>query len=122
MKAGTPLTYASLKLGPTRFVVEVLVTGIANAALSFNVMASGGTWKYQEVEKAELFESPRWAGIKGDPRDRFPVGIRIHFGESRSALLFFTSDVEALLAALKSHRVAVERTPIKLSRFLFGRR
>jgi hypothetical protein len=122
MRTATPLTYASLKLGPTRFIVQVLNTGVSAALLTFNLLASGGSWSYHEVEKAEVFESPLWASRRGVSREQLPVGIRFHFGESRSALLFFTTEVEALLDAMESHGVKVERTPVKLSRFLFGRR
>jgi hypothetical protein len=121
MMRGTPLTYASLKLGSIGLVAQVLTTGV-KAALSFNPFASGGSWGYHEVERVEVFESPLWASRRGVSREQLPVGIRFHFGESRSALLFFTTETESLLSALEFHRVKVERTPIKLSPFLFGRR
>jgi hypothetical protein len=119
MMKGTPLTHAILKLGPARFVAEVLTTGIKAAA---NPLAAGGSWSYHEVEKAQVFKSPLWATRRGLSLDEFPVGVRLHLGESRSAFLFFTTEIEPLLDGLESHSVTVERTPTKLSPFLLGRR
>jgi hypothetical protein len=113
----TPLTYARLTLGPARFVTEVLNAGI-NTAFA----GSGGSWSYREVEKAQVFKSPLWAIRRGLSLDEFPVGVRLHFGESRSALLFFTAQIEHLLDGLESHSVTVERNPVKLSPLLLGRR
>jgi hypothetical protein len=119
----TPLTFARLKLGPGRFTIELLTSRpTAKFGLLFNPLASGGSWSYREVERAQVFESPSWAGRRGVPRDELPVGIRLYFGESRSAVLFFTTATEALLTALEGHHVKVNRDPIKLSRFLLGRR
>jgi hypothetical protein len=124
MTSSSPLTYATLQLGSVRFTVNILASAL-QAALSFNPFASGGSWSYHEVERVERFEPPLWARRtrrRGVPPDRLPLGIRFHFGESRSALLFFTTESEALVTALEFHHVSVERTPIKLSPFLFGRR
>ena len=49
-------------------------------------------------------------------------GVRLHFGESRAALLVFAAQLDELLVQLEHHTVNIERTPIKLSPMLLGRR
>ena len=83
---------------------------------------TGGSWSYHEFEQAQIFETPHWATAWGLSLDEYPVGVRLHLGESRAALLFFTTRVEAVLEALERHRVRVEQSPIKLSPWLIGRR
>ncbi len=109
------LTRVSVTLNAAQFVVEVLSNRMVRRG-------TGGTWSYHEVKNAQLFVSPKWARRKGVSQDEFPVGIRLHFGESRSALLIFTTETEALLEGLESHHVRVERAPIKLNPVLIGRK
>jgi hypothetical protein len=114
-----PLTRVSVTLDAARFVVDVLSDRTMRAKLR---RGTGGTWSYHEVKRAQVFVSPLWARGKGVSEEEFPVGIRLHFGESRSALLIFTTETEVLLGGLESHQVKVERTPIKLNPMLLGRR
>ena len=75
-----------------------------------------------EIERAQIFQSPRWARLAGLSKEMYPTGIRLHFGESRAALLVFAVQLDELLAQLERHIVKIERSPIKLSPMLFGRR
>ena len=112
------LARVKVSLRPARFTVEVTNRGgVGSLALG-----DGGSWSYHEVRHAEVFESPAWARRRGLSRDEFPIGVRLHFGESRTALLIFTDQPDVLLDALESHLVEVGRTPIKLSPMLFGRK
>jgi len=120
MRIRTPwsLTKVKVSLRPLQLVVEV-----TNHGKPGNVpLGGGGSWSYHEVERAEVFESPGWARRRGLSRQEFPIGVRLHLGESRPALLIFTKQSEVLLNGLESHQVRVGRTPIKLSPMLFGRR
>jgi hypothetical protein len=84
--------------------------------------SSGGCWTYREVEQAQVFEAPIWASRRGLPVETFPVGVRLHLGESRAALLIFTLTVDVVHNALDGHGVKVVRSPIKLSPMLIGRK
>ena len=108
------MTFSAQKLN-----VEILIGTTINWALA---PWTGGSWSYHEFEQAQIFEAPHWATAWGLSLDEYPVGVRLHLGESRAALLFFTTRVEAVLEALERHRVRVERSPIKLSPWLIGRR
>jgi hypothetical protein len=107
------MTFETRKLG-----VEITL-GTAKNALTTWI---GGSWNYHEFEQVQLFKSPRWARVRGLSPDGYPVGVRLHLGESRPALLFFTRQVDIVLDALEHHHVKVERTPTKLNAWLVGRR
>jgi hypothetical protein len=119
IRAPWRLAHARIRLGTTRLVAETINSKGEPSLLH---QTEGGSWSYHEIESAQIFESPRWARLAGLSYEEFPVGVRLHFGESRTALLVFTGQLDRLLGELKHHRVKVERTPIKLSPMLIGRR
>lgn len=117
-KGFTPLPRARLTLSAQKLNAEILVGTLKG----FLAPWTGGSWSYQEFEQAQVFEAPHWASVRGLSPDEYPVGARLHLGESRAALLFFTTQVEALLEVLERHRVRVDRSPMKLSPWLVGGR
>ena len=76
------------------------------------------SWRYGEVEKVQVFQSPHWVSLHLSPRP--PLGTRIHFGEWRSPILLFTEQQEALLNGLADSGLSVDRDPITLNHLLFG--
>ena len=106
------LTRVMVSLRPAQLVVEVIS----------NPFGIGGAWRYHEVECAQAFWSPGWTRRLGISWKELPIGIRLHFGESRPALLIFTTEYAGLLDGLESHHINVERTPIKLNPMLIGRK
>ena len=118
-KGFTPLPKARMSLDAQNLNVEILIGTVKGGLTPW---VTGGSWSYHEFEQAQVFEAPHWATARGLSLDEYPVGIRLHPGESRAALLFFTTKIEAVLEALERHRVRVERSPIKLSPWLVGRK
>jgi len=117
-KGLTPLPKARMTFEARVLKVEITLDAVRNALTPW----IGGSWSYHEFEHAQVFEAPRWARVRGLSPDEYPVGVRLHLGESRPALLFFTTPVDAVLEALERHRVRTERTPIKLNAWLIGRK
>ena len=114
----TPAPRARLTLGAQDLTAEILVGTLKGAFAPW----TGGSWSYHEFEQAQVFETPLWTTRWGLSLDEYPVGVRLHLGESRAALLFFTTQLESILESLEGHRVRVERSPIKLSPWLIGRK
>ena len=119
IRAPWRLPHVTIRLDPTRLIAKSINT---KGEPSFLHQTGGGSWNYHEIERAQLFESPRWASMAGLSSEEFAVGVRLHLGESRTALLVFTAQMDELLTELEVHRVDLDRAPIKLSRMLFGRR
>jgi hypothetical protein len=79
-------------------------------------------WKYHEIKRVEVFVLTTWNAARTVDRKRAPLGIRLDMGESRSYVLLFSYDFDALLEEFASHGVAVDRQPRKLNFFLIGRK
>jgi len=114
----TPPPRARMTFGAQNLNAEILIGPLKGTFAPW----TGGSWSYHEFEQAQVFETPLWTTRWGITLDEYPVGVRLHLGESRPALLFFTTQVDAILEALERHRVRTERTPIKLNAWLIGRK
>ena len=113
----TPPPRARMTLGARKLNAEILIGTLKGAFAPW----TGGSWSYHEFERAQVFTTPHWAARWGMSLAEYPVGVRLHLGESRAALLFSTTRPESVLEALERQRVAVDRSPIKLSPWLIGR-
>lgn len=119
IRASWRLPRVRIRFDQTRFVA----TSITSKGDASNFpLVTGGSWSYHEIQSAQIFESPRWARMAGLSHEEFPTGVRLHFGESRSSLLLFTAPLDEVLRELDEHHVKADRSPIKLSPMLFGRR
>ena len=86
-----------------------------------NLFVPNSTLRYHEIKRAEVF-ALTILNARGVDRRRVPFGIRLDMGESRSYILLFSHDFDALLEQFAAHGVAIDRQPRKLNFFLIGRK
>jgi hypothetical protein len=112
--------------GPPTVVVELLPRGVVITDLpgrpSNQWIGDGRTIRYSEIKAAQLVRNSRIYLARAPSPHIVPFAVRLYLGESRSHLILFTSEHDALMEALESHGVPVEHNPRRLGFMLFGRR
>jgi hypothetical protein len=112
--------------GPPVVAVELQPTGVVltdlPGTISTQWIGDGRTLRYPEIRAAQAVRNSRIYLARAPSPHEMPFGVRLYLGESRSHLLLFTVDYEALLDALESHHVPVDRSPRTLGFMLMGRK
>ena len=103
--------------GPT----GVVITDVPGT-ISTQWIGDGRTIAYSEIRTAQVVRNSRIYLARTPSPHEVPLGVRLHLGESRSHLLLFTVEYEALVDALEAHHVPVDRNPRTLGFMLMGRR
>ena len=80
------------------------------------------TIRYSEIRVAQVVRNSRIYLARVTSPHRVPFGVRLHLGKSQPHPILFTADYEALMDALESHHVPVDRSPRRLGFMLMGRR
>lgn len=99
-----------------------------------SLQAAKGTWvhfldlpgvttqiKYSEIERAQTIRVPWWVQL-GARRAIPRVGVRLMMGEWRMRAVLIAPRLDELLDVLESHRLPVERQPIRLNPLWIGRK
>jgi hypothetical protein len=112
--------------GPPAVVVALLSQGVLITDVpgrpSNKWIGDGRTIRYSEIKAAQLVRNSGIYLARAPSSHIMPFAVRLYLGESRSHLVLFTSEHDALLEALESHGVPLERHPRTLGFMLFGRR
>jgi hypothetical protein len=112
--------------GPPVVAVDLESTGVVVTDLpgttSTQWIGDGRRIWYQEIRAAQVVRNSRVYLARAPSPHEIPFGVRLFLGESRSHVLLFTLGYEALMDALESHHVVVDRTPRKLGFMLMGRK
>jgi hypothetical protein len=112
--------------GPPAVAVEVGPTALAITELPGTIstqwIGDGRMIRYPEISDAQAVRNSTIYLARTPSPHEVPFGVRLYLGESRSHILLFTAEVEALMDALESHHVPVDRTPRKLGFMLMGRK
>lgn len=112
--------------GPPVVSVELRPAGVTITDLPWRIttqwIGDGRTLRYPEIKVAQAVRNSRMYLARVPNPHEIPFGVRLHLGESRSHVLLFTVEYEALLDALESHHVPVDRNPRMLGLLLMGRK
>ena len=116
--AGNPgATTVSVELQPAAVVVTDLP-----GTISTQWSGDGRVVGYSEIRAAQVLRNSRIYLARIPNPHEVPFGVRLHLGESRSNLLLFTVEYEALIDALEARHVPVDRNPRTLGFMLMGKK
>lgn len=112
--------------GPPVVAVElrpggVVISDLPNA-ISTRWAGDGRTIRYPEIRVAQVVRNSRTYRARTPSPHVVAFAVRLYLGESRSHVLLFTVECEALMDALESHHVPVDRNPRTLGFMLMGRK
>lgn len=112
--------------GPPVVAVDLHPAGVVitdlPGTISTQWIGDGRTLKYPEIKVAQAVRNSRLYLARAPAPNEVPFGVRLYLGESRSHVLLFTVEYEALLDGLESHHVPVDRSPRTLGFMLMGRK
>ena len=112
--------------GPPVVAVDLESTGVVitdlPGTISTQWIGDGRTLNYSEIRVAQVVRNSRAYLARAPNPKEVPFGVRLYLGESRSHLLLFTVEYEALIDALESHHVPVDRNARTLGFMLIGRK
>ncbi len=112
--------------GPPVVAVELQSAGVEvtdlPGTISTQWIGDGRLLRYPEIKVAQAVRNTRIYLARTPSRHEVPFGVRLNLGESRSHLLLFTVEYEALMDGLESHHVPVDRSPRTLGFMLMGRK
>ena len=112
--------------GPPVVAVDLRPTGVVitdlPGTISTQWIGDGRTIAYSEIRTAQVVRNSRIYLARAPSPHEVPLGVRLHLGESRSHLLLFTVEYQALVDALEAHHVPVDRNPGTLGFMLMGRK
>jgi hypothetical protein len=112
--------------GPPNVTVELrrseLVVAEMPGQITSDWIGDGRSLRYSEIKNAESVVNSKSYLVRGVSPREIPFGVRLQLGESRSHMLLFTTEHEALMDGLESHHVPVDRAPRKLGFLLMGRK